>query len=224
MKTKSLIVSSLFLIFGLISFLLFMNIGDARLEEDLFWFAFAISIPLNFLIASWWTIWTFSKKGKRIERIALAPVVVAVFTVILLVFGLILMCFPFTEFKFPIIAYVVIGVFYMLAMLFVKRSARHIAKDEKRDPTIKLLEADVLDCVAKATTPAMQTALKKFAESVRFSDPTGSVSVRDIEDLVFEISADLSGDSNADISQKLAKAEAMLESRNNRCKIMKQCK
>ena len=228
MKSKFTIIFSLLLVFGLISLILFMTISDARLESDLFWVAFVISIPFNFILASLWTLWSFSKSGKALARTTMALTAVAIFTAVILIFGLILMCFPFEGFTFPIIAYAVIAVVYAVVMLFMKSGAEYIEKTEKVELFVKVLEATVLDCVAKATEPATQKALRDFAEKVRFSDPVSHDSLKDVEGrlatAVYDISADLSVDPEADISAKLANADAMLASRNNHCKILKQCR
>ena len=228
MKSKFTIIFSLLLVFGLISLILFMTISDARLESDLFWVAFVISIPFNFILASLWTLWSFSKSGKALARTTMALTAVTIFTAVMLIFGLILMCFPFEGFTFPIIAYAVIAVVYAVVMLFMKSGAEYIEKTEKVELFVKVLEATVLDCVAKATEPATQKALRDFAEKVRFSDPVSHDSLKDVEGrlatAVYDISADLSVDPEADISAKLANADAMLASRNNHCKILKQCR
>lgn len=228
MKSKFAIILSLLLVFGLISLILFMTVSDPRLDSELFWAAFAISIPLNFIIASAWTLWSFSKSGKALVRTTMALTAVAVFTVVILLFGLILMCFPFEGFTFPIIAYAIIAVAYAVVMIFMKSGAKYMEKTEKTELFVKVLEATVLDCVAKATEPATQKALRDFAEKVRFSDPVSHDSLKDVEGrlttAVYEISADLSVDPAADILQKLASAETMLSSRNNHCKILKQCR
>ena len=228
MKSKLFVILSLLLVFGLVSLILFMAIPDSRLESALFWTAFAISIPLNFVVASAWMFWLFSKSGNELIRTTIGFTAVSVFTVVILLFGLILMCFPFEGFTFPIIAYAIIAVVYVLVMFYMTSGAKYMEKVEKVDLFVKVLEVTVLDCVAKAAEPATQKALRDFAEKVRFSDPVSHDSLKDVEGrlttVIYEISADLSVDPAADISTKLANADAMLASRNNHCKILKQCR
>ena len=164
MKSKFAIILSLLLVFGLISLILFMTVSDSRLDSELFWAAFAISIPLNFIIASARTLWSFSKSGKALVRTTMALTAVAVFTVVILLFGLILMCFPFEGFTFPIIAYAIIAVAYAVVMIFMKSGAKYMEKTEKTELFVKVLEATVLDCVAKATEPVISR--RRFASAI----------------------------------------------------------
>lgn len=228
MKARNSILLSLLIVFGLISLILFLTISDSRLETELFWAAFIISIPFNFLVACAWTLWAYAKSGKAITRITAVTAAVIFFTALILVFGLVLMIAPFEGFTFPLIAYAVIFAAYIIVMLYMKGGAKYIEKVEKPQLFTKVLEATVLDCLARSTDPATQKALQTLAENVRFSDPVSHESLKDVEGrlstLVYEISADISINSEADLTHKIAAADAMLASRNNHCKILKQCR
>ena len=104
---------------------------------------------------------------------------------------------------------------------YMNASEQHVK--EKR-LFIKMLEADVMDCVAKANG-ANAELLRKLAESVRFSDPMSHPSLGAVENelstSVFMISDALSADPNADVTDMIKKTDALLKSRNNRCLMLK---
>ena len=87
-----------------------------------------------------------------------------------------------------------------------------------------MLEADILDCVAKANSNSA-TSLRQLAENVRFSDPMSHPSLTAVESelssVVFTISDALSQDANADVSALIHKADSLLKSRNSRCLMLK---
>ena len=67
--------------------------------------------------------------------------------------------------------------------------------------------------------------LKKLAEKIRFSDPMSHESLssceKEIEEAVRYIVATLRADPDADVSKKISEVQALLEYRNDRCKILK---
>ena len=143
--------------------------------------------------------------------------------------GLLLMYFSVVDITFPIILITTISVFYIIAIIYSIFGAEYILGAQKATKQkvlyIKLLEADIMDAAAKATSPASQAALRAIAESVRFSDPMSHPTLSSIESqisfTVSEINAALIQDGAADITALTAKCQALLEQRNNRCIILK---
>lgn len=240
MKARNAILISSLLVFGLAALILFLTIPEARLEAAVFWIAFSFSIPVNFLAMSALTVWAFARSGSQFAKLPTALYIECGFAAVLLAVGFFFMYLDITDTTWPIIlfatitvAYVIMTVYSVLGTGYMASVEKHVA--EKR-LFIKMLEADVLDCVAKSSDPATQAALRAFADKIKFSDPMSHASLsaieNDISSLVFEISADLAEISESDGKQvsdapatdviaKIRRAEAMLASRNNRCIMLK---
>ena len=149
------------------------------------------------------------------------------FAVLLLIVGFIFMYLPIERLTFPIIIYAVILAAYIIITVYVTSGAKYISEVEKPPLYIKMLEADVRDCAAKAARSDVKNALLAFADNVRFSDPVSHPSLAQAESIlqsvVFEISVLLSANPEEDVTEKIKAAEGMLASRNNRCLVLKQC-
>ncbi len=225
MKTRNAILVSVFLIFALFSLILFLTIPEARLESDVFWFSFALSIPVNFILFMSFGLWAFAKPGSKFAKLPVALYFSCAFTVALIVLGIIFMYLNLNDFTLPIILYAIVLVAYIISAIYSVIGTGYMASVEEKRFFIKGLEADVLDCSFKAAAPEVKAALNKFANDVRFSDPMGHSSLSGIESeinsIIIGISADLSANPNADVLAKLARADALLKSRNNRCIMLK---
>ena len=90
---------------------------------------------------------------------------------------------------------------------------------------IRLLYADINTCVACISDPTLQKRLQNLAERVRLSDPISHKTLRDCEEEIALLVADLRkavmvGEMN-DVDPKIKKIQALLDYRNERCKILK---
>lgn len=88
-----------------------------------------------------------------------------------------------------------------------------------------MLIMDINDCIAKTSDSQVVSALNKFAEDVRFSDPMSHASLAGIESqisqTVAEISGKLDGEDVQEVLDLIKKGETQLESRNKRCIMLK---
>lgn len=217
------------LVFGLAALILFLTIPEERLDTSVFWIAFSISIPVNLIAAESIAVWAFAKSGNKFMRLPTALYTVSIFSVILLIVGFLYMYLDVTEVTWPIIIFAVIIVAYVIMTMYAVLGTGYMGSTEQvvkeKRLFIKMLEADVLDCAAKSSSPTVQAALRAFAENVRFSDPMSHAMLagieNDISSLIYEISADLAEAPDADVSGKIARADALLKSRNNRCIMLK---
>lgn len=224
---KHTILGALFLIFGLLSLILFLTIPDKRLSSAVFWLSFAFAIPINYLTLTGFTIWGFAKKSESFIKLPFTAIISAAFAGAYLFIGALFMYLPVNKVTFPIIIYAIITVAFVIAIALSINGVNYIFASEKEVKEkrlfIKMLEADVMDCVAKAN--GNTTLLRKLAEDIRFSDPMSHSSLSAVENelssTVFAISATLDADANADIHDMIKKADSLLKSRNNRCLMLK---
>lgn len=223
---KFLILIAMTLICGLVTAIVFLTIPAARLETDVFWLAFAFAIPWNLLVAVALHLWAGKKKEETL-RMPVAYYVCGVFGIIYLVIGLIFMYAPVVLITWPLILELVVTVAYLLVIMYCTRTTEYIAATEKHTKKkvlyIRLLQADVQACATKATDPATKAALEQLAESVRFSDPMShealAMQESELMATVSQISQKLN--SGEDVTALIQKANAQLESRNNRCLLLK---
>ena len=229
MKSKNTYITliSLFLVFGLLSLILFLTIPDERLETSVFWIAFSFAIPVNFVSLSAFAVWGFWKKGEGFIKLPIALTVSAAFGILYLLSGILFMYLPAEKTTFPIILYSIITVAFIIAAMLSVNGANYMSATEKvvkeKRLYIKMLEADVLDCLANAEGEA-KVLLTKLAEDIRFSDPMSHSALSAIEaeltSLVFAISEALKSGAE-DVISLIKKADALLKSRNSRCLMLK---
>ena len=90
---------------------------------------------------------------------------------------------------------------------------------------IRMLKADVDDCIARTGDPTVIAALQDLSERVRFSDPMSHPALGGIEielsTTVATIAAALSESDTARATALITKACTLLESRNQRCIMLK---
>lgn len=228
-KSKIAFLVGELLVFGLLALILFLTIPDERLKTAVFWIAFSFAIPVNFLLVAGFTAWGFGSKS--MEMIHQPPVVSLAyfFAAVYIVVGAIFMYFNIVKTTLLIILLAVISVVYAIVAIYFVLGTGYIAANQKHTKEkvlfIKFLEADIKDCVAKAKSPEQINALNTLAEKVRFSDPMSHPSLAGIESeltsTVSRISAALAESAEADISSLVSVATAQIESRNNRCIMLK---
>ncbi len=227
-KFKWSILGSLFLIFGLLSLILFLTIPDQRLNSTVFWISFSFAIPVNYLALTGFTIWGFAKKGESFIKLPITAAISAIFAGTYLLLGVFFMYLPIEKTTFPIIIYAIITIAFIITAIFSINGANYMNASEKHVKEkvlfVKMLEADVLDCVSKANGNSANL-LRQLSENVRFSDPMSHPSLSAVEaeisSVVFAISEALNQDPNADITAMVNKADSLLKNRNNRCLMLK---
>ena len=229
MKARNAILISTLLVFGLAALILFLTVPEERLDTAVFWIAFSFAIPVNLIALECFTLWGFAKGGSGFVKIPTAFYTSGIFAFILLVTGLLFAYLDVVNVTWPIIVFALITVVYIIAAIYAVLGAGYMGSVEKvvheKRMFIKMLEADLADCEIKATLPATRAAIAKLKDNVRFSDPMSHASLAGVEgsisSLVYEIGADLDANPAEDLTAKLERAEALLASRNNRCKMLK---
>ena len=228
-KTKYALLISELLVFGLLSLILFLTIPDERLETTAFWLAFTFAIPLNFIAVAGFTAWGCGKKS--IEMIHQPPALAlsVSFAFAYIAVGALFMYLNVVKLTLLIILLAIITIIYAIVAIYFVLGTNYIASNQKETKAkvlfIKLLEADVKDCIALTTNTELVGALTTLAEKVRFSDPMSHPSLAGIEaeitTTVSRISSALTENAEADVSSLIAVATKQIESRNSRCIILK---
>ena len=225
---RKITLITLFILCAVFTAILFLTVPKARLEETVFWIAFAFAIPFNLLCAVLLHLWSGRKDGEDIVDLPLAYVLIGVFGLIYLVVGAIFMYVDITKPLVLIIIEIVVTAAYVISAMYFTFAARHITDTQRQTKQkvlfIKLLKSDVDALIEKAQGEELKNALKAFSENVRFSDPMSHASLAGIENelstIVREIGARIL--ENEEDALTLVKiAEETLKIRNERCIILK---
>ena len=224
---RYLILTAFVLVCALLNLIIFLTVKDARLESGVFWLGWSFAFPLNLLIAGavcWWT-----SKGDGLIRMTVAQTVSYAAFAVYLVLGLIFMYLPIEKIVLPLILELIVTVVYIIAVMYFVYGASYIEKNQKETKAkvlyIRMLQADVDDCLPKTADAEVVAALKDLSESVRFSDPMSHPALGGVESelsaTVAAISAALDSGDNVKATELIGKTKALLESRNKRCIMLK---
>jgi hypothetical protein len=235
MKKGRLIVLASLVIACLVSTaVIFLTIGafnPDRLKQPVFWIAFMFAIPVNMVAAIILHAWSGHRGSKDIVHMPVIYYIIATFGALYLMAGYYFIYkLRLTDITIPLVVELVITGAYIIVALFAMLGADYIADTQREVKEkvlyIRMLHADVEDCRAKASSPAINKALERFAQNVECSDPMSHASLSGIESSltssVARISAALSTqEAEEDILKMIADAEALLDSRNRRCIMLK---
>ncbi len=228
-KARNIILVSLILVVALLNAIVFLTIPDGRTDTTAFWLAWAFAVPINLIIAILLHLWSGKKGSVDMINMPIAYYLIGVFGVIYLIVGAIFMYLPITKIVLLIILESVTTVAYIIVAMYFLFGASYMVKSKQYTKEkvlyIKMLLADINDCVSKANDAEVVNALNKFAEDVRFSDPMTHSSLAMIEGQLSQTVADISVKlDTGDVQEVLAlikKGESQLESRNKRCIMLK---
>lgn len=159
----------------------------------------------------------------------IAYYLIITFGIIYLVVGFIFMYLPIKKTLFLIILEIIITVAYLLTAIYFMFGANYMAKDAKHVRQkvlfVKMLTADLEDCLLRAKSGAVRSALQKFVDDVRFSDPMSDPSLDGIEqqlsNTVLDLSMKIDSASEEDVLAVIKQGELQLQSRNRRCMMLK---
>ncbi len=215
------------MLYALINFIMFMNVDSLRTDSEVFWIAWSFAFPLPILILAYLG---FAVKWKNIliQKPMLYPSVVTA-ALIYLGVGFIFMFAPIDSIKAVIITEVIISVFFIIALFIAKRSADYITSNQaytkKKVAFLRMLKADVDDLSRSVSEPMLAAALLELSEQIRYSDPMSSPALAPYEEricsLIGAAAADAGRGSFATAASFVKEASMALESRNQRCKILK---
>lgn len=215
------------LIYALINLILFLNVDSLRTDSAVFWIAWAIAFPVQLLILAYLG---FAVKWKSvlIQKPMLYPIVISALVVYLAV-GFIFMLCPIESVKAIVITEAIITVIYIILLFLAKRSADFItgsqAYTKRKVAFLRMLKADVDDISLFVTDPALSAALAELSDKIRYSDPMSSPALASYESSISErialASMQARSGNVAGALTLINEASMLLESRNQRCKLLK---
>lgn len=156
----------------------------------------------------------------------------AVYLAVQMMLGLVFMTLGFAltvPMWMPLVLYVVLLGAAAVGLISTEATRDEIVRQEgnlkKNVFCMRALQSKVAGMVPLTKDTSVRTALEKFAEEIRFSDPISGVTLRDVETDLTTCVDDLQravadGDSAAALSM-VEKAEATLSERNRLCKLNK---
>lgn len=229
LRNNILILITLLLVFATVTTVVFLTIPDERLDQPVFWIGWSFAVPWALVAAIIMHIWVVRTTGNDIVHMTIGYSLVAIFTAAYAIVGIILMYCPIKAVTFPVIVEIVLTVGYIIASFYFTSGADYIStiqrETKKKVLFIRLLTADVEDCIRKAQTPAVRCALEKFADDVRASDPMSNDVLSGIEQtissIVSEIMHTVAYAEEQQILALIEKGAQELEARNRRCLALK---
>ncbi|MBR2615160.1 MAG: hypothetical protein IKC69_00580 [Clostridia bacterium] len=129
---------------------------------------------------------------------------------------------PFVVQFFLLIIYLVFAISCFLAKETIEGIKQ---KNVERTMNIKLLRANAESLAASCEDPALKAELSRFAENVRYSDPTSCDALQSLEAelarLVFACKEKVAAGEYAEASAICREAGRLLDERNQKCKLLK---
>ncbi len=231
-KGKNILLASVLIVFAVFTTILFLTVNKfcpKRLDSGVFWLAFVFAVPVNLLAAVGLHLWSNHKDSSDIVQLPAIYLVIAGGAIAYLLSGIIFMYFNINKFLVPVIVELLITAAYVIVAMFMMFGTDYITETQKQTKQkvlyVRMLQADVEDCIPKATTPEVRKALTAFAEKVHYSDPMSHPSLAGIEgelsSTVTKISMALAQGDNDLATSLIATGEELLSQRNRRCIMLK---
>lgn len=223
-------LTAFFLIAVALNIVLFLTLPEGRVDEKGFWFVWVFTFVLHAVV---WTVATFYLNGKSTDGLVHTPITL---TVLIGGFaGYVYVAFRYFfyaihfDLKLAIIAETGMTVVYIIAIIFALFAMGYIGGNQsmvkEKVQFIRLLQADVNACLPHVTDPVLINQLNALAEKIRFSDPMSHEILKGCENeialLVAEINRKAYMGETDGIAEKIQKINALLDYRNERCKILK---
>ena len=221
---------ALLLIAGVMNIILFLTIPEGRVEDRAFWFVWIFTFGIHAVL---WIAAIFYLNFKKTEQLITFPITLGVLGVGFAIYasvGFKLFFYaPKINFKLAIILESVLTAGFLIAILVSLFAIGYIGRNQstvkEKVLFIRLLQSDVNACLPFVSDPALIDELNKLAEKIRFSDPMSHASLKGCEDelsgLVAGIQMKARIGETADIASDIKKVGALLDYRNERCKILK---
>ena len=221
------------IICALMNLVLFLTIPDARLASPVFWIGWTFTFPVNLIFAV--SVWiyihskTTAKEGDTMIYLPLLTYVILGATAVYLIAGIIIMYAPIITLTGPIVTECFItgiyGVVLYYAIFAANRVADNTQQTKQKVVYIKLLQSQLESCFVNVKDNDLLSKLKVLSENIRFSDPMSdpslSVCESELSGVITDIVVKVNSSNLAGIENDITKATALLELRNNRCKILK---
>ena len=229
MRNKRLSASFfiMLIVYAFVNLVMFLNVDALRTDSAVFWIGWATAFPLQLLILAYLG---FALKWKNaiIQKPALYPIILAG-SLLYLVAGLVFMFAPIESIMATVITEAALTSVYVIVLFCVKRGVDFIVESQaytrKKVGFLKLLKADVDDVIRITADASVTSALAQLSDNIRYSDPMSSPSLVSYEtaisDCVLKASSSVRAGDNATALHYIGEANRLLESRNQRCKLLK---
>ena len=230
-KTFGYIALAAFVLVSIVlNVVVFLTAPEGRTAEGAFWLVWAFTFPLNLLISIGALLYLMRKSADALIHVPITLFLTVVFYAI----------YVFVAFKFffyapaismtiAIIVEIAITVVYIIAIMLSLFALGYIENNQKYTKEkvlfIRMLKADVDDCIPFVKNPAIVSLLGKLSEKIRFSDPMSHESLKAYENQIVELVANIgvkarNGDETG-LEDDINKACILLEQRNSRCIMLK---
>lgn len=229
MRNKRLSASFfiMLIIYALINLIMFLNVESLRTDSAVFWIGWATAFPLQLIIVAYLG---FALKWKNaiVQKPVLYPIILGG-SLLYLIAGFIFMFAPIESIMAIVITEASLTSLYVIVLFLAKRGVDYIissqAYTKKKVGFLRLLKADVDDVIRITTDAAVIASLTELSDSIRYSDPMSSPALASYEaaisDCIVKASESVRSKDNATAMHYIGEAKRLLESRNQRCKLLK---
>lgn len=229
MRNKRLSASFfiMLIIYALINLIMFLNVESLKTDSAVFWIGWATAFPLQLIIVAYLG---FALKWKNaiVQKPVLYPIILGG-SLLYLIAGFIFMFAPIESIMAIVITEASLTSLYVIVLFFAKRGVDYIissqAYTKKKVGFLRLLKADVDDVIRITTDAAIIASLTELSDSIRYSDPMSSPALASYEaaisDCIVKASEGVRSKDNATAMHYIGEAKRLLESRNQRCKLLK---
>ncbi len=206
-------------------------------DSSRFWIAWTFAFPVSFTAAACIHLLYASKEDSALVRIPVAYAIVIIGSVAYFAIFFLFTFNPFIRWMdkkingttLLVSIEVVITVIYAIASALLLFGANYIIKTrahtKRKVLYIRMLQADVEDCIPKTQNAALREALTAFAEKIHYSDPMSDAALAGIEgelsSTVAKISTALISGADEEALQLISLGEELLSQRNRRCIMLK---
>ena len=229
MRNKRLSASFfiMLVLYALINLIMFLNVDSLRTDSAVFWIGWSTAFPLQLFIVAYLG---FAVKWKNaiVQKPVLYPIILAG-ALLYLIVGFVFMFAPIESIMAIVITEAILTSVYIVVLFCAKRGADYIVSSQSHTKAkvgfLRLLKADVDDIIRITADPTLAAALAELSDDIRYSDPMSSPALVSYEtaitDNVLKASTAVRSANSAVALQHVNEAKRLLESRNQRCKLLK---
>ena len=245
-KTKAIrniIYISLVLLLGVVTLVTFLTAPEGKTQTNLFWVSWAFAVPFNIIVASILHFVFYNKKDAELVRLPVVYYIMIGFSLAYCAVARMFIYLPVERIN-ELTAYInytiapinllisveaIITVIYLIVIMYFVFGAEYMARSLKATKEkvlfINLLVADLTDCLPKVKSENVKVALEKFIDNVRYSDPMSHQSLSGIErqlsNTAFDIANMIDTATEEEVLELIKQGEMQLQSRNQRCIMLK---
>ena len=228
-KFALILILTVLLIAVTINVALSIAVPDLMFATNGFTVAWVFTFPVNLVLTISTILYVLAKNKDFAVRFPPVLCGSCLFSAVYFVVGSIIMFTATENSGTPLVIELLITVAYVVYLLIVGFGIGYIESAQRytkrKVQYLGLLEADVKSAIPFVTNQATRDRLVALAEKIRFSDPMSHESLADHEEqiscAVKNLIISLRTAPDVDMSAEFIQIEAMIEYRNDRCKLLK---